>query len=756
MNINLKRLLYASMAAVAGVLMASCETKEPENPSGGTDTDQNGNTFVTTDCITPIRYSEGGYVTTESGVSVIITETTSDNVTFMLEPASDINSYMVQIYPLGFMYNTLLEEMHSQNKTSFTVEETASLLASAVRLTEETTGGELFTRESLGADFDSYEFDFKSLDWTGMSSMSAGTDFLIVVQACFDGAASRYGDLTVCHFRSADAEITGEPAVSVTASPGITSYKFTLTPGNEACAAAYYLSIDTPQLDEFIDAYGQDMLMQYMLYAGAPVQISASSPYEHPSITVTDLDATYAVCAIPCDAAGNPYFDGFVRRDFSLDELPEDAEPAEAEVVFNDLIRDVAATVAKFTLKMGPNCKDIYYNVYTKAEADERMAASDEEKEALAYTISKEGFGMSRPKTSQQGSEYEVVDLASGLQPDTEHVLLFLGQNFYNQLTDLQMSPVFKTDALVRDNPGACIAHCEMKVETYSRTALTLSFTYDENTALIRHRNAFPVVPDNNYHFPPEISDEYRFYTDTWVDEYGQKRVDEECGWIHYFIDFRHDDPNQTIWPDVIPAITIQPSSALAPIRVSGYDAGTTYQFAYIAEDINGVLGPVQTISGTTMSMGGGDNPEILSVTTSTEGVEEGTFNIIFKANEDAREMMYMAIQPGNSHASSVYLNDLRDYPNASDYDTYMKSWAAYIMNPDAGLSTTGLTATAGPLTEGQFTLALALPIGGAAGEDSVYGDLAAYVVTEEGEIMTVEEYLGVQTKTVKITIPRY
>ena len=753
MKFNFKNWLFSSLALVAGVMMVSCETDQPDQNTGGQVIDENGNTFVTTDCITPIRYSEGGYVGYETGVSVVITETASDNVKFVLEPGSDINSYMVQIYPLGFMYNTLLEEMHSQNKTSFTADETASLLASAVRLTEETTGGELFTRENLGEDFNSYEFDFKSLDWTGMSSMTAGTDFLIVVQACFDDAASRYGDLTVCHFKSADADIVGEPAVTVTTSPSITSYRFTLTPANEACAAAYYLSIDTPQLDEFIDAYGQDMLMQYMLYAGSPVQISASSPYEQSSISVTDLDVTYAVCAIPCDAAGNPYFDGFVRRDFSLDEIPEDAEPAEAEVVFNDLTKDVAATVAKFTLKMGPNCKDIYYNVYTKTKADELMAASDEEKKSLAYTISREGFGMSRPKTSQQGSEYEVVDLASGLEPDTEHVLLFLGQNFYDQLTDLQMSPVFKTDPLVRDRPGDCIAHCEMKVETYSRTALTLSFTYDENTALIRHRNAFPVVPDNNYHFPPEISDEYRFYTDTWVDDYDQQRVDEECGWIHYFIDFRHDDPYKTIWPDVIQAITIQPSSALAPIRMSGYDAGTTYQFAYIAEDINGVLGPVQTVSGTTMAMGGGDNPEITAFEV-TDGTNEGTVNVVFQANEDTREIRYMAVQQSSSHAASMYFERLQYSPSAADYDTYMDTWSEYVMREDSGFSTTGLTATVGPLTEGNFTLAIALPIGGAEGADPVYGDLAAYVVSEDGKVMTVAEYLGVETKTVKFTIP--
>ena len=113
MNLKFKSLLLSSMAAVAGMMMVSCETKEPDNPSDGTDVDQNGNTFVTTECITPIRYCEGGYVGTETGVSVIITQKASDNVKFILEPGSDINSYLVQIYPMAFMYNTLLEDASS-------------------------------------------------------------------------------------------------------------------------------------------------------------------------------------------------------------------------------------------------------------------------------------------------------------------------------------------------------------------------------------------------------------------------------------------------------------------------------------------------------------------------------------------------------------------------------------------------------------------------------------------------------------------
>ena len=153
--------------------------------------------------------------------------------------------------------------------------------------------------------------------------------------------------------------------------------------------------------------------------------------------------------------------------------------------------------------------------------------------------------------------------------------------------------------------------------------------------------------------------------------------------------------------------------------------------------------------------MGGGNNPVVTSVTT-TDGIDEGQFNVVFNANEDTREMRYMAIQQSSSHAGSMYLERLINRPSASDYDMYMSDWATYIMNPDSGLSTTGLEAIVGPLPKGNFTLAVALPIGGAEGADPVYGDLAAYVIDEEGNVMTVEEYLGVQTKTVRFVVPRY
>ena len=200
MNIKFKSILLSSLAAIAGMMAVSCETEKPA-PDNGQEVDDKGNTYVTTDCITPIRYVDGSYVGSTTGVSVSISQISSNNIQFVCEPGTDINSFLVQVYPMGTLYNTLLEAMHAEGKQSLTVEETSNYIAQAISLKDEegvSSGGVLYARESLGDDFNSVEIDLANSSIVPYPIMP-GVEYLVVVQACFDDAATRLGDMAICH-----------------------------------------------------------------------------------------------------------------------------------------------------------------------------------------------------------------------------------------------------------------------------------------------------------------------------------------------------------------------------------------------------------------------------------------------------------------------------------------------------------------------------------------------------------------------------
>ena len=110
MKLEFKNLLASSLAIAAGLVLFSCG-KEQKPDDETPVVDQNGNTYVTTDCITPIRYVEGDFIGGATGVSVTMEEISSNNIKFICEPGTDINSFLVQVYPMGTFYNTLIEAM---------------------------------------------------------------------------------------------------------------------------------------------------------------------------------------------------------------------------------------------------------------------------------------------------------------------------------------------------------------------------------------------------------------------------------------------------------------------------------------------------------------------------------------------------------------------------------------------------------------------------------------------------------------------
>ena len=326
MNKTKISLLSSGLAVIAGLVVVSCKPEEINNVNGPV-VDGNGNTYVTTECITPVRYVEGSYTASSTGVSVKMDEVSSNNIRFTCEPGTDINSFLVQVYPLGTFYNTLLEAMKAEGKTSLTVNDTNDYIAQAVRLTGEgaTSGGVLYSRADLGDDFNSVEIDLASSSIIPYRILP-GVDYIVIVQACFDDEATRYGDLAICHVEATPKDVSGDVTVGVQLTPSINSVGVTLTPGSD-CKYVIYHGNYQSEIDEYINAYGDEMYHDLLCHSITQPQSVDGLDLD---FRISDLtpESDYCVSAVAFDAAMTPAA-RITRADCALKTVPEDAEDGE-------------------------------------------------------------------------------------------------------------------------------------------------------------------------------------------------------------------------------------------------------------------------------------------------------------------------------------------------------------------------------------------------------------------------------------------
>ena len=225
------------------------------------------------------------------------------------------------------------------------------------------------------------------------------------------------------------------------------------------------------------------------------------------------------------------------------------------------------------------------------------------------------------------------------------------------------------------------------------------------------------------------------------TDDYGKSL--EGCGWLYYFYDFRHNDPYQTRWPDFVNALAIR---SFEPVKVSGYDSDHTYKFAYIAEDVNGVVGHVKTCTGTTLSAEGGSNPQIESI---TYELKNGDDVFRFNGNDDITTIYYMvARNDGSNVASSLMLSRLQN-KNPDEYEGIKATWTEYVVAQ--GLSSTNPTQT---YTVDAVDTDLTVAIAYAYGAGETHSELATLIIDGDGKQYTLEEWYGLEVQY--MTISRY
>lgn len=732
-----------ALGVILSAGMSSCSDSKTDDPGPGPGPgpgpdpgpDPSGNTFVTTDCVTPLRYTEEKYIGGAEGVSIDVTHNNPDNIVFTLTPSEEIKAYRVTVYPVSSLYNTLLNQLNTETELDkYTWEQVNLLITAALNVESETSGGKLMNEAALGADYASYELDWMNSGYSGFP-ISSDASYLIAVQSYFDAEGKATpGDLCLCHVHTPEKPLVGNPAVELNVETGYYAYRVTHIPNGD-CGGYYYLSSNTAEIQQYIDAYGEKTYMELLRHYGALIDVASNNF----SFTSNDekQGVEYCTTALAVDVNGTPA-KTLARQDFFLKTVPSETEEAKATVT---VPHKVSASVCHFKVKLDKSCARFSYYIHPAAKADQIMAMDEAQRKQLAqlmvdgngseaypgWVMTNRNYGLS--DTGELiGSDYDALGWQHELADDTEYKIVYACRNGYGEATDMMVTEAFKTKKLVKDNPAACTAEATMKVAQATRTAFYLETTYNrDNTARIYFQYYAPLPKD---HYP--IFDEL-----PGIGDASDEARLREHGWLYFFLNYR--DPKYGFpWPNE----SVQLFGDGVDVDTdfwSGFDPGITYHFAYLIEDWNGVLSPVKFFDGTTQSVNPGENP---TVELTAEKLQSGDYKVTFTANDQTASLKYMVCRGGNDQ--NLQLKDLLkpDFGGIT-YEEYKAAWEEYTMQN--GLTTTSLTATLDIPTNEDIATAVAIPIGADAKGNPVYGEMKTLIYRKgSDELKSLQEYMGV------------
>ena len=343
------------------------------------------------------------------------------------------------------------------------------------------------------------------------------------------------------------------------------------------------------------------------------------------------------------------------------------------------------------TVQMEKSCESCFYRVYKKTEADALMNGTDAEKSAEAQSLAVEGWGVANPNF---GYDSDFQQLTGGsfttndetkleLLPETEYVIVYVGKNRFNELSDLKFSEPFTTKPLVRDNPESCLANVNLTFTEVSRWGVRYNFSYDfANTMCYRFQIVSPFEMDD------PTTDEDDAYIRPPHNADGTLDRENREAWINYFLSSVEGPagarPVANLWT--------AERSGHDSLADYGYESGTEYVIAYCAEDINGVFGPVQFASFTTTKPNPGPNPTI-QFEGLTYDPAQGVISGKVVANADAKTIRYFIIDSNSGDIyGSCWLPYLTIAGGRYTYENYLSQWKLLLI--ESGLSTAAESAT--------------------------------------------------------------
>ncbi|UVP10508.1 hypothetical protein NXW52_23110 [Bacteroides ovatus] len=276
---------------------------------------------------TPIRWVENEVDGGERGVGIKVTSKTTNNFVFECTPGDKVQSYRLDVYPLCRMYNYLFESGGS----GASEEEIEDLILKAL-YNSEGAGAYTFNRKTLGDSYPNTEFDWTNSKYA-QSEIVPGAEYLIITVGCNDEGGQNPADMKICYLKTPSGDVAGHPRVEIDVKASYQAAAIQYVP-NEDCKYFYQFCADSEPIDAFIEAYGQNMYIDFMRH-WTQTSEDAQVPEEELLYIVdfgynADSERKFTATTIGLDENKNK--GDYVRQDFQLKEIPDGAKEAKCDL----------------------------------------------------------------------------------------------------------------------------------------------------------------------------------------------------------------------------------------------------------------------------------------------------------------------------------------------------------------------------------------------------------------------------------------
>lgn len=679
-------LSFPLLLSVLGLgMMISCEQTEPEVPEPETP-------IVVTPADTiliegelpvphpriPLEIYNQKVQNTPDGVSVEVTELTETNFKFVCRPGENVASYRLDVYPLAVLYNYMLEEGGIDATPKKVNEIVVSHLFNATG-----SGGYAIDHATIGEDFLEMEYDWANSSLS-QQKIVPGCQYIIAVGACYDDSASEASmtDLKLIYLETPKKPLVGQPYADIQVRTTYVGAEVTNIP-NEDAAGVYFYCTDATAIDEFEELFGSRILRDFVRHGYIPNDPVSADNKEGLSYILgpwSNVDPTHVFTALAftCDANLTPA-DTYARRDFTLEAKPEDREEA---VLTYEASEILGASYLELDVTLGKECRNGYHILLAMDEvsyggyyrpAREYIEGSEELRTELRNMIAQEGYGIHNMNFNfdmetekPNGSEFKTrwAEYA-GITPDTEYVVAYCGQNAFNDYTEVFFSEPFRTKPRITDRPQDCKANASLSFTDITPSGARFVVKYDpDNTA-----NVWFINIGMNDMLPQYSVPASNASNQEWVE------------W--FFTPGDHSMYMNQWWRE---------PAGEDSFAYTGFEPLSTYKYAYVAEDLDGIVSEVKFVEYSTGGMAPGPDPIVEIVPTFNP--ENGTWSVMFNSVQDVQTFKYL-VQCDDENA--LYLDTLPEEPGGSAEMRafeYYNHWFTKVGDPNYG----GLQASTGYL----------------------------------------------------------
>ena len=742
-----KILSFLFVSVLSCSMISSCDSPKLENTDEGTDPSTPSGVVAEFPFIDEFPIECGNMLIegTEVGVTIEVKKVEEQNFVFELRPGPMVQSFVMNVYPVSQLYNSLLND-----KNSGLLPEVCETWDINQRIREYlfTVGDSGYAFSASDDRFEDEDFLQVEFDW--MSTAYAANSAIVIpdcgyIIAVVGSVEDKISDanqeqLTLCYVHTPHKPLVGDPQCEIIVSTGYTAFAVNHELNADA-AGVYYFGWLQNEIDEYIDTFGDTLFRDFVrtMVSAPSVPNDVNNPNslhyrvdygEAPAVNVMSTTVAVAV-----DANLTPQ-EGYSRKDFQLLDEPEGLP--EADVTIDVVEERVAANYFEFDVNFTKECQTIFYKIYPSSFAETISAMSDKDKRDLARYVKQNGYLYHNPEFLWDAKEQVAVgsdavvrlvglryanvypqnDVDLPLEDGKEYVMVYVGRNGAQKLTDVMVTEPFSTDKRNLESPDACKAKdLTLVLDNPDRTEFKATVTYDASTVSMVYIQY--MTEDNN----PGMDE-----NTPWRD------------WVDFVLDaVRTDSRNIMVWPTL--------SSGNDWLVWTGMDPDTEYTVFMCAEDFDGNVSPMFFQKIKTDAVQIGPDPTInMSLVPASKNPYDWTVH--FDIDHDVEYFLYCTTKSASDlarHIPGINQGHMVDIANSGfTYEEWYNGiydWvAAGFENDGGGMMTNSDTSLDWQGNEVVIAACIAV---GHDGTKPVYK--MYHLICKNGQAQTLEEIFGIE-----------